>query len=72
MNTSILIVEDEGLIAIDLKRKLEQAGYISVEKTFVDRKPTSTYRITNAGRNALANYVRNLKKLLGGDFDEPG
>jgi len=27
MNTSILIVEDEGLIAIDLKRKLEQAGY---------------------------------------------
>jgi hypothetical protein len=28
MNTSILVVEDEGLIAIDLKRKLEQAGYI--------------------------------------------
>ncbi len=27
MNTSILVVEDEGLIAIDLKRKLEQAGY---------------------------------------------
>ncbi len=28
MNTSILVVEDEGLIAIDLKRKLEQAGYL--------------------------------------------
>ena len=27
MNTSIMIVEDEGLIAVDLKRKLEQAGY---------------------------------------------
>jgi len=27
MNTSILIVEDEGLIALDLKKKLEQAGY---------------------------------------------
>jgi PAS domain S-box-containing protein len=26
-NTSILIVEDEGLIAIDLKKKLEQVGY---------------------------------------------
>jgi len=25
--TSILIVEDEGLIALDLKKKLEQAGY---------------------------------------------
>ena len=27
MNAEILIVEDEGLIAIDLKKKLEQAGY---------------------------------------------
>jgi two-component system, cell cycle sensor histidine kinase and response regulator CckA len=27
MNTSILIVEDEGLIALDLRKKLEQAGY---------------------------------------------
>lgn len=27
MNTEILIVEDEGLIALDLKKKLEQAGY---------------------------------------------
>jgi two-component system cell cycle sensor histidine kinase/response regulator CckA len=27
MNTSILIVEDEGLIALDLKKKIEQAGY---------------------------------------------
>jgi DNA-binding MarR family transcriptional regulator len=61
----------DGNIAAHLL-KLEQAGYISVEKTFVDRKPTSTYRITNAGRTALANYIRNLKKLLGGDFDEPG
>lgn len=27
MNTSILIVEDEGLIALDLKRRLEKVGY---------------------------------------------
>jgi len=27
MTTSVLIVEDEGLIAMDLKRKLEQSGY---------------------------------------------
>lgn len=27
MNSEILIVEDEGLIALDLKKKLEQAGY---------------------------------------------
>jgi|SRR5882724_337262 len=60
----------DGNIAAHLL-KLEQAGYISLEKTFVDRKPTSMYRITNAGRTALANYIRNLKKLLGGDFNQP-
>jgi PAS domain S-box-containing protein len=27
MKTNVLIVEDEGLIALDLKKKLEQAGY---------------------------------------------
>ena len=27
MNVEILIVEDEGLIALDLKKRLEQAGY---------------------------------------------
>jgi DNA-binding response OmpR family regulator len=30
MNAGILIVEDEGLIALDLKRQLEQAGFTVV------------------------------------------
>jgi len=50
--------------------KLEEAGYVAVEKSFVKRKPTSTYQITSAGRTALANYIRNLKKLLGADFNQ--
>jgi len=45
--------------------KLEEAGYIAVQKRFVDRKPQSLYRITEAGREALAEYVRALKQLLG-------
>lgn len=44
--------------------KLEQAGYVSVEKKFVSRKPQSIYRITEAGRGALAEYVAALKQLL--------
>ncbi|HTZ73987.1 MAG TPA: transcriptional regulator [Candidatus Aquilonibacter sp.] len=44
--------------------KLEQAGYVTVEKKFVSRKPQSLYRITEAGRHALAEYVRSLKQLL--------
>ena len=45
--------------------KLEEARYITVEKKFVERKPQSIYRITEAGRAALAEYVAALKELLG-------
>jgi DNA-binding PadR family transcriptional regulator len=45
--------------------KLEQAAYVTVEKKFVLRKPQTLYRITEAGRQALAEYVQALKQLLG-------
>src|SRR5580692_3552195 len=45
--------------------KLEEAGYVSVEKKFVLRKPQTLYRMTDEGRTALAAYVRALKQLLG-------
>jgi DNA-binding MarR family transcriptional regulator len=57
----------DGNIAAHLL-KLEQAGYVTVEKTFLNRKPLSIYRLTEEGRMALTNYIRNLKKLLGGEF----
>ena len=46
--------------------KLEEAGYVSVEKKFVQRKPQTLYRMTEAGRAALSEYIQALKKLLGG------
>jgi DNA-binding PadR family transcriptional regulator len=46
--------------------KLEEAGYVSVEKRFVQRKPQTLYRMTGAGRAALTEYVQALKELLGG------
>jgi DNA-binding PadR family transcriptional regulator len=45
--------------------KLEEAGYVAVEKKFVLRKPQTLYRITESGREALAEYVQALKQLLG-------
>jgi DNA-binding HxlR family transcriptional regulator len=45
--------------------KLEEAGYVSVEKKFVLRKPQTLYRITETGRQAITEYVRALKQLLG-------
>ena len=45
-------------------RRLEEAGYLRVTKSFVSRKPVSRYRITRAGRQAFRNYVDNLEQLL--------
>ncbi|MGO8759406.1 MAG: winged helix-turn-helix domain-containing protein [Terracidiphilus sp.] len=45
--------------------KLEEAGYVTVEKRFVQRKPQTLYRMTEAGRTALTEYVKALKQLLG-------
>jgi DNA-binding PadR family transcriptional regulator len=50
--------------------KLEEAGYVAVEKKFVQRKPQSIYRITEAGRAALGEYVQALKQLLGGAMEQ--
>src|SRR5580698_10139361 len=45
--------------------KLEEAGYVQVEKKFVQRKPQTLYRMTDAGRQALTEYVQALRTLLG-------
>ena len=48
---------------------LEEAGYVTVEKKFVLRKPQTSYRLTEGGREALAEYVQALKQLLGLEVD---
>ncbi len=53
----------DGNLSVHLK-KLEDAGYISVKKSFINRKPTSTYRITTKGHNAFEIYIDRLEKLL--------
>ena len=45
-------------------RRLEEAGYLHVTKHFVDRKPLTRYRITEAGRRAFRSYVDSLERLL--------
>jgi len=53
----------DGNLSANL-RKLEEAGYIEVEKIFVGRKPQSRYSITDKGRSAFENYISNLEKLI--------
>lgn len=44
--------------------KLEETGYIHVEKKFVERKPTTLYQITSDGRSALETYRQLMEKIL--------
>jgi len=54
----------QGNLSIHM-RKLEDAGYVAIEKSFLDRKPLTQIRITKAGREALKVYVAALSSLLG-------
>lgn len=45
--------------------KLEGCGYIAGKKAFVALRPKTTYRITPAGRKALAHYLESMKSLIG-------
>jgi DNA-binding MarR family transcriptional regulator len=44
--------------------KLEGAGYIEIEKEFVDKIPRTLLRITDKGRAALLDYTNNMKQVL--------
>jgi DNA-binding MarR family transcriptional regulator len=44
--------------------KLEECSYITSKKAFVALRSRTTYRITAAGRKALANYLQSMKTLL--------
>jgi DNA-binding MarR family transcriptional regulator len=45
-------------------RKLEKAGYVAVEKEFIDKKPHTTLKLTDKGRRAFKEYRRNMKQVF--------
>ena len=55
----------EGNLSVHL-RKLEEAGYVDVEKRFVGRKPQTLCRLSDSGRDAWIGYIGHMQKLLGG------
>ncbi|MBN2211226.1 MAG: transcriptional regulator [Sedimentisphaerales bacterium] len=46
--------------------RLEEEGYIRVEKTFVKRKPCSHIQITARGKEAFDEHVKVLKQIVKG------
>jgi DNA-binding MarR family transcriptional regulator len=47
-------------------RKLEEAGYIAVAKTFIDRKPRTFVGVTPEGRRVFQEHVAALEAILRG------
>ena len=52
-----------GNLSVQLD-KLEKAGYIMIEKTFRDKRPLTTCKITIEGVKAFEAYVENLKNYI--------
>lgn len=52
-----------GNISIQVK-KLQEAGYIEVEKSFKNNYPKTMISITAKGVKAFENYVNDLKKYI--------
>ncbi len=45
-------------------RKLEDAGYVTMKKSFAGRTPLTEYKITAAGRKALTRYLDHMEALI--------
>jgi DNA-binding MarR family transcriptional regulator len=45
-------------------RKLEEAGYVAIDKSFVDRKSLTRIRLTAAGRDAFIAYLAAMSRLV--------
>ena len=58
-----LLNTTDGNISVHA-RKLEEAGYLTCEKSFKGRVSLTEYRITNDGRAALNRYLNHMEALI--------
>ena len=55
----------QGNLSIHL-RKLQEAGYVTIDKSFFNLKPLTRVRMTEAGRQAFIAYLEAIGRLVGG------
>lgn len=53
----------DGNLSVHM-RKLEDAGYVAVDKSFVGRKPLTRVRLTPEGRAAFVSYLDAMARLV--------
>ncbi len=44
--------------------KLENAGYVAIEKEFIDKKPHTMLHLTDKGRTAFQEYRQSMKQVF--------
>lgn len=44
--------------------KLEESGYVAINKEFIGKKPHTTISLTKQGRTAFREYKRSLQQVL--------
>ena len=58
-----LLKTSDGNLSVHA-RKLEDAEYITCDKSFADRVPKTEYRLTALGRRALERYLDHMEALI--------
>lgn len=58
-----LLNTTDGNISVHA-RKLEEAGYVTCEKSFKGRMPLTEYAITKEGKKALERYLDHMEALI--------
>ena len=53
----------DGNLSVHL-RKLEEAGYVAIDKSFVGKKPLTRISLTDAGRAAFLDYLDAMARLV--------
>jgi DNA-binding MarR family transcriptional regulator len=55
----------DGNLSVHLK-KLEEAGYVAIDKSFQGKKPLTQVHLTEEGRKAFIRYLDAMAKLVNG------
>ena len=64
----LFLLRESGLTKGNLQShlaRLEDGGYVTIEKSFVGKIPRTVCRLTPMGRQAFKRYRKDLKKLAG-------
>jgi DNA-binding transcriptional ArsR family regulator len=61
----------DGNLSVHLQ-KLEEKGYIIIDKQFVGRRPQTTCNLSKSGRRAFTRYLDHLQAIVERGRGQPG